>query len=144
MRDDERAREIAGKLNMVQRRIMLRAPMGSWFPAQNEGWHWPWKSLSALGLVYPREPGMQTFSPLGLEVRCIQETAMMDDDAQRIVGELTEAERLVLTNPRPTHSPSRTLERLRKRKLLDFRLAGLWTPLGLVVRRFLEDQPHDR
>jgi hypothetical protein len=62
--------QIAALLNKTQKWIMITAPIdGFWFPVCCEGWRWPWRSLSRLGLVYPREVGLQTFSPLGLAVR---------------------------------------------------------------------------
>lgn len=62
--------EIARGLTDAQRRIVQNAPIGgNWFPVCWEGWRGLFYSLDRLGLAYPREPGLQVLSPLGLAVR---------------------------------------------------------------------------
>ena len=62
--------QIVGRLTKQQKFIILNAPVaGNWFPTCFEGWHWPWRSLLRMGLVYPREHGLQVLSPLALAVR---------------------------------------------------------------------------
>jgi len=63
--------EIAGKLTKAQREQIVRVEGRDWFPVQWEGWRGLFTTLQGRGLAYPREPGMQTLSPLGLAVRAI-------------------------------------------------------------------------
>lgn len=65
------ARCIIEKLNQTQYEILLRIRGDDWFPIQYEGLrsYFGWRTFAALGLAWPREPGMQTLSPLGKRVR---------------------------------------------------------------------------
>ena len=63
-------KQIAARLNKDQKFIILTIPTGGfWFHVQYEGLHWPWRSLSRMKLIYPREPGFQDLSPLGYQVQ---------------------------------------------------------------------------
>ena len=62
--------EIAAGLSEAQRDIIISAPTGGeWFPVCWEGWGGMFRSLQRRGLAFPREPGAQALSPLGLAVR---------------------------------------------------------------------------
>ena len=62
--------EIAGKLTEAQRDIIRRAPIGGeWFSVSWEGWKGLIWHLQRKGLAFPREPGWQVLSPLGLALR---------------------------------------------------------------------------
>lgn len=72
--------EIANGLTEVQKQILLKAPLGGWwFPVCWEGWRILRPSLQRAGLAYPREPGLQVLSPLGLAVRATLEGSQSDD-----------------------------------------------------------------
>jgi hypothetical protein len=74
------AAEISAKLTKAQREQIIRVAGDDWFPVQWEGWCGLFSSLQLRGLAYPREPGLQTLSPLGLAVRAILQAKEPTDD----------------------------------------------------------------
>lgn len=68
MQNDAEAAALARSLTKQQRERLLTAPHSDWFTINWEGWKGLIWDLQNLGLTYPREPGLQLLSPLGLRV----------------------------------------------------------------------------